>query len=291
MGEAGRSAPSGARPGEGRRLGAAGIGPQKTGTTWLDECLRHHPALCLPDRVRETFFLDRRFDRGWDWYWSHFEGCSAGQTPVEVAPTWFDAAGAPGRLHAHNPECRVVATLRDPAERSWSLYLHQRRKGRVGADFRRAAEEIPRIVGASRYAEHLPRWTGRFGRERVHVILLDDAAERPLAVLRGLYRFLGIEPPAEPPDAATERVYPASLPRFPALARWATRVSAWLRDRGHHRLVDAVKDAGGKLAYRGGGARPDLPPELRAELADEFDEDVRYVEELTGRDLEAWRAP
>lgn len=272
------------------RLGLAAVGPQKTGTTWLYECLRPHPVLCFPDRVKETFFLDRRWDRGWDWYWSHFEGCSGDQTRAEVAPTWFDVPEAAGRLAAHNPACRIVVTLRDPAERSHSLWLHHRRKGRVGGDFRRAAEEIPRIVEASRYGEHLPRWIERFGRERVHLVLQDDVDGRPGEVLARLYGFLGLEPPEEPPEAATERVYAGSLPRFPALARWTTRAAGWLRERGRHRLVDAVKELGGKLAYRGGGETPDLDPELRAELARAFEEDVRYVERLLGRDLEGWRA-
>lgn len=274
-----------------RRLGLAAVGPQKTGTTWLYECLRPDRRLCFPDRVKETFFLDRRYDRGWDWYWSHFEGCDPGQMRAEVAPTWFDVPEAADRLYAHNPECRIVVTLRDPAERSHSLWLHHRRKGRVGAEFRRAAEEIPRIVDASRYGEHLPQWIERFGREGVHMILQEDVAERPAQVLRSLYRFLEVEPPDELPDVARDRVYYASLPRFPVLARWTTRAAGWLRDRGLHRLVDAVRAAGAGLAYRGGGKPPDLDPELRAELVDEFEEDVRYVERLTGRDLEAWRSP
>lgn len=274
-----------------RRLALAAVGPQKTGTTWLYECLRSDRRLCFPDQVKETFFLDRRYDRGWDWYWSHFEGCDPGQMRAEVAPTWFDVPETAERLHAHSPGCRIVVTLRDPAERSRSLWLHHRRKGRVGADFRRAVEKIPRIVGASRYGEHLPTWIERFGREGVHVAFQDDMADRPSEALLALYRFLGLDAPTELPDAARERVYSASLPRFPILARWTTRTAEWLRDRGVHRLVDAVKVAGAGLLYRGGGEPPELDPELRAELVDEFEEDVRYVERLTGRDLEAWRSP
>lgn len=273
-----------------RRLAVAGVGPQKTGTTWLYECLRAHPALCFPDRVKETFFLDRRFDRGWDWYWSHFRECGEAQNPAEVGPTWFDVPEAARRLEEHNPRCRIIVTLRDPVERSRSLWHHHRRKGRVGADFRSAVEEIPRILEASRYGEHLPQWVERFGPEQVHLILQDDMADRPAEVLGQLYRFLGIDEPEELPSAAEERVYSATLPRCPPLARWTTRVAGWLRERGHHRIVDAVRDAGGKLAYRGGDEPPDLDPGLRARLVREFEEDVRYVERLTSRDLESWRS-
>ena len=274
------------------RLDAAGVGPQKTGTTWLDACLREHPALCLPEGVKETFFLDRHFERGWDWHGTHFEGCGPDRLRAEVGPTWFGAPAAARRLHERSPGCRIVATLRDPAARSWSLYRHHRRKGRVGEDFREAAERIPRILGASRYAEHLPRWIERFGPDRVHVVLLDDVRERPGRVLAELCGFLEVAPFDGVPGAARERVNPAGRARSRPLARLASGASRWLRDRGLHGVADLAKRIGGRLVYGedagdGGG----MPAGLRAELVAVFEEDVRFVEELTGRDLEGWRSP
>lgn len=273
------------------RLDAAGVGPQRTGTTWLDACLREHPGLCLPDGVKETFFLDRHFDRGWDWHAGHFERCGPERLRAEVGPTWFDAPGAAGRLHARSPDCRILVTLRDPAGRSWSLYRHHRRKGRVGEDFREAVDRIPRIVEASRYGEHLPRWIERFGRERVRVVLLDDVRERPAAVLEEVCSFLEVAPFDEAPAAAEERVYAGRRARSPGLARLAVGASRWLRDRGLHGAADLARRLTGGLVYGEPDGDEGMPPSLRAELAAAFEEDVRCVEELTGRDLEAWRAP
>ena len=272
-------------------LDAAGIGPQKTGTTWLDACLRAHPDLCLPQGVKETFFLDRRFGRGWGWHGAHFEGCGPDRLRAEVGPTWFDVPEAAARLADHDPGCRIVPTLRDPAERSWSLYLHHRRKGRVGEDFRAAVREIPRITGASRYGEHLPRWIDAFGGERVHPVLLQDVRADPHAVLAELWGFLGLDAPEEPPAAARRRVNPAAGARSPVLARWAVGASRWLRDRGLHGLVDGVRRAVGGIVYRRAEERPAMPAPLRAELVERFADDVRFVEGMTGRDLSAWRSP
>lgn len=275
------------------RLAAVGVGPQRTATTWLHACLAPHPELCLPRRVKETFFLDRRFDRGWDWYWAHFGDCPPGGLRAEIAPTLFDVPEAAARLREHNPTCRILASLRDPAERAVSLWLDYRRKGLAGASFREACRRRPEILEASRYAEHLPRWIEAFGRERVHVLLVDDVAERPEAVLGDVYGFLGVEPPEEPPPAARRRVYPGSLPRFPALARAAARAARWLRGRGLHWPLEAARKWGLRDAvFRGGGeGRPEPPPELRRELVAAFEEDVVYVEELMGRELPGWRAP
>lgn len=276
--------------GSGRVLGAVGVGPQRTATTWLHACLAPHPRLCLPERVKETFFLDRRFDRGWDWYWGHFGPCPPGGLRAEVAPTLFHRPEAIRRLRDHNPACRILASLRDPAERAVSLWLHHRRKGRAGADFRDAADGHPAILEASRYAEHLPRWIEAFGRERVHVILVDDVEDGPREVLEGVYRFLGVEPPAEAPEAARRRVYAGSLPRFPRLARAAARAARWLRRRGVHWPLEAARKTGLRGAVLGGGGEADgADPALRADLVAAFREDVRYVEDLLGRELPGWR--
>lgn len=272
-------------------LDVAGVGPQRTGTTWLDACLREHPELCLPEEVKETFFLDRHFERGWDWHAGHFERCGPERLRTEVGPTWFDVPEVPGRLHERAPDCRIVATLRDPAERSWSLYRHHRRKGRVGEDYREAVEEIPRIVEASRYGEHLPRWIDRFGSERVHVILLDDVRERPEAVLEELCDSLEVAPFDEAPASAEERVYAGRRARHPSLARLAVGASRWLRDRGLHGVADLARRLTGGLVYGTPDEDEGMPPALRAELAAAFEEDVRFIEELTGRDLDRWRAP
>jgi len=50
------------------RLDFVGGGPQRTGSTWLDRVLRAHPALCLPENVKETKFFDQHFNKGLDWY-------------------------------------------------------------------------------------------------------------------------------------------------------------------------------------------------------------------------------
>lgn len=270
------------------QLSIVGVGPQRSGTTWLYECLRHHPQLYLPDGVKETFFFDQRFDRGWQWYWSHFPR-PEGRRLVEVAPTYFDVSESADRIHAHNPECRVVVTLRDPAERSFSLYLHHRRKGRLECEFPDAIDRMPRILDSSRYRRHIHRWRERFGPERVHVILLDDIAKDPLAVLRGFYRFADLQEVA-PPPGAHQRINAGGVAASRQLARWAWKVAHWLRERRLYQAVGLARQLGFRRVYGSDGARlPELPADERAKLIGLFEEDIAYVEELLGRPLPEWR--
>src|SRR4051812_6874199 len=46
------------------------IGPPRTGTSWLHEVLSKRVSLSHP--TKETRFFDKHFDRGLEWYASHY---------------------------------------------------------------------------------------------------------------------------------------------------------------------------------------------------------------------------
>jgi hypothetical protein len=274
---------------EAMRLELVGVGPQRAGTTWLFECLRDHPELCFPRAVKETFFFDRHFASGWAWYLAHFDAPGPGQRLAEIGPTYFADPAAAERIHAHNPGCRVIVSLRDPAARTFSLYLHHLKKGRVHGDFAAALRQMPELLETSRYAVHLPRWLAVFGAEQVRVVLHDDIAREPERVLDEVYAFAGLAPVPAPREAR-ERVNAASLPRYPRLARAATAGADWLRGRGLYGAVNLAKRLGLKRVYRGRrGGVPALDHETRALLVRRLEPDIAYVETLLGRELPGWR--
>jgi hypothetical protein len=268
-------------------LAALGVGPQRTGTTWLWECLRAHPDLCLPRGVKETTFFDARFDAGWPWYAAHFAHRRPGQRCMEIGATYFEDAAAAARVRLHAPECRVVVTLRDPAARTYSLYLHHARKGRLRGDFDRALVEQPWLLDGSRYRVHLERWRALFGPGRVAVVLLDDVVADPGAVLARVQAFLGVRA-LPPPPAAFERINGASLPAHRGLARAAARAAARLHGAGWHTPVAVARRLGLHHVY-GGRAVPALDPTARARLIAALEPDIAFVETLLGRPLPAWR--
>jgi hypothetical protein len=239
--------------------------------------------------VKETFFLDRRFEKGWLWYWTHFQHCLGDQICAEIGPSYFDAPETAPRLRGHNPHARIIINLRDPADRSFSLYLHHTRRGRLDGTFQEAVAEMPRIIDSSHYRKHMSRWIEAFGRERVLIILLQDISSSPEQVLGQVYDFLKV-PHIPLPAVAKKRVYIASLPRFPILAKLATLGSEWLRDRRLYGPLQLAKKVGLKRVYTGDSdSLPTLVPETREVLIREFELDIAYVEDLLGRSLDEWR--
>jgi hypothetical protein len=270
-------------------LTMVGVGPQRTGTTWLYECLREHPQLCFPAGVKETSFFGERFSKGWPWYEAHFQHRREGQLCAEVAAVYFDIPEAAQRIRDHNSKCRVIITLRDPVARSYSLYLHHWKKGRLNCDFREAIREMPRIVDSSRYRIHINRWQKIFGSGQVLVILLDDISSCPELVLERTYEFVGIQK-IPVPDKARGPINVASLPASHGLASLATHGADWLRGRGWYGPIELAKKFGLKKIYGGSESPlPPLQPEIRRLLIQEFRPDIEYVEEMLQRPLPQWR--
>lgn len=263
------------------------VGPQKTATSWLDHMVRTHPQLHVPTDTKETFYWDRHFHLGREWYDAHFHK-SEGQLCGEIAPSYFHQALVRTRLAESKERCKVIVTLRAPAERAISMYHHHVRKGRVSGSFWQAVDAYPEIVDASHYARHIEEWRALVGDDNILIVLHDDIAQRPMLVLQELSRFLNVAdfPNTTPAD---ERVYAGRMVRSPGLAGAATRMAAWLRKYRLYKVVNILKFLQINRIYERSGS-PTLEPLAsdKEQLFALFAEDVRYVEQVVGRDLQQW---
>jgi hypothetical protein len=272
------------------RLHFVGVGPQRTGTTWLEELLRRHRSVCLPDGIKETMYFDLYYDHGRGWYLDHFAHRKGGQRCGEICPTYFDVAAAAERIHALTPDCRILVSLRDPVDRALSLYRHHLAKGRVNGSFDEAVRQVPQIVDAGRYSVHIPRWVQRFGRDRVAFVWVEDMERTPQAVFGDVCRFLEL-PELPMPTIGHRKINVGKATRAPGLARGVTALQYWLRERHLYRL------ARGRLARRikrllftdDPGRLLGLTAGDRQRMQELFEPDIRFLEELLGRDLSAWR--
>lgn len=267
------------------------IGPQKAGTTWIHRYLESRGDVCLPHGVKETMFFDRCFDKGEAWYDRHFHLNSQQRLTVEVAPTYFHHPRVPERVRDTLGDISLLCTLRDPAERSFSLYLHMRRYGMTACkDFRSAVERHPEIIETSRYATHLERWFDVFGHERILVLFQEDLAERPADYTANLCRHLQI-PFQEAGEALEERINAAALPASPGLAAAGQRIADGLRAAGLYPLINMAKSIGLKSVFfgRSEGELPRLSESERRWLVGILLPEIDRLEAMLDKDLSSWR--
>src|SRR5690554_3991052 len=105
------------------KLDFIGVGPMRAGTTWLHHALSQHPEIVLP-REKETFYFDRYFDRGEAWYAAHFEERLGSALYGEIGASYFSSDAARERIYASSPGALIIVSVREPAERAFSSFIH-----------------------------------------------------------------------------------------------------------------------------------------------------------------------
>ncbi len=268
------------------------IGPTKSGTSWIDAYLRGRPEVVLPATLKETFFFDKRFDRGLPWYESFFDQNRKSRAFVEVAPSYFAKPQAARRLAEILPKAHVICTLRDPLDRAVSHYFHYLKCGEPDIGFDKMAAKHPTLLEAGLYYKNLLMWQELLGKDRVHVLLYDQMIKDLDSFCRNICTILNI--PHEPPAAeiAEEKVNEAGVPRYRLLARLARVGADELRSMGAGRFVNRFRPL--RQIVFGSAPAKERKQEIRRQALEyyrTFAPDYAKLEDLLGIDLSGWRRP
>jgi hypothetical protein len=198
------------------------VGAQKAGTTSLYRMLRKHPQIHMP-RTKELHFFDTHWDRGVDWYAAQFTPKLWERRRGEATPYYLYRPIVRERMAQVVPRARIVVILRNPVDRAYSHYWHDLRRfelerhdrevfptfetavaferpyllghliGREGPELWKEAEgRRGTYVRRGEYADQLEPFFDTYGRDRVHVMLLEDLIGDRERSLRDLFGFLGV---------------------------------------------------------------------------------------------------
>ncbi len=205
------------------------LGVQRGGTTSLYNYLCQHPWVAAASG-KELHFFDNQYEPTLASYRAHFplkyrlvlhrrrkRGFSRQRALTgEASPYYLYHPLVPQRVAAHLPQARLIALLRNPAERAVSHYWHEHRKGREPLEMLAAFEaEAERIapewqavasgqvphspilqrhsyLSRGHYAEQLERWWAHFPRPQLLVLRSEDLFEKPQTVFEQVEAFLGL---------------------------------------------------------------------------------------------------
>ncbi len=207
---------SGLRSAEGLSLPTfLGLGPGQSGSTWMFEHLSKHPDVYFPS-TKELNYFDRHIH---DWSLRSYASMFApglGKVSGEITPGYSvlrrDRIGFVRRVM---PEVRLILTVRDPVERSWSAAR------RVLAKLGKSLEEFgdvefyeylrkewayrpkdgPVVKGdyepgllEGHYSNIIDNWLGHFPHEQLLIVLFGQIEEDPEGLLRTVCQHIGVSP-------------------------------------------------------------------------------------------------
>lgn len=196
------------------------VGQFKSGTTALWEILKRHPQIFMPDAKELWFFApELRSDAGssrrpatLEGYLSLFTTATPEQRVGEATPSYLMSHTAARRIASVQPDARIIAILRDPADflRSFHMQAVQNRtetendlrKAMALEESRREGRNIPRFAPRPqellysdhvRYVEQLRRYHAVFAPEQVLVLIYEDFREDNEATVGKVLRFLEVD--------------------------------------------------------------------------------------------------
>jgi len=255
------------------------IGAQKCGTSALHYYLGQHPEIWMSKPKELNFFIKKRnWERGLDWYESHFR--AERKVLGEASPNYTNYPrfkGVAHRMHTVLPDARLIYMVRDPIDRIVSAYLHNRNKGRIDAPL----EEVVTARGStylrrSRYHRQVRRFMRYYPKSQLLIVEREDLLDERRETLAGVFRFLGVDDAFWTPKYEQLR-HETPTRRSTTMGRVGERVSPDLARRVQSRVTGAATVE-----------RPLVSEELRERLATKLKPDTDRFREFAGREFAHW---
>jgi len=203
------------------------IGAMKSGTTSLFHYLSQHPGFMAPS-VKEIHYFDSRLRHsfGENWYRTHFphkdelkaraEKIGYPALTAEATPAMISRFYALNAAHTL-PNAKIIILLRNPVDRAYSHYHHQRRslrgeplsfwdalqseRSRTEHDMTLNREDPKRAGGAMKcytylqrghYIDQIEDWMQFYPREQIGIFSYDALTQSPNRVCNDVCAFVGL---------------------------------------------------------------------------------------------------
>jgi hypothetical protein len=219
------------------------VGPEKTASTFVQKILELHPDIRLPRGIKETFFFERFFDNGVNWYLGRFDLSDENPHLVEVAPGCFCEEDAIARIKATFPQARIIICAREPVERTISHYNHLRRYGYLNAPFADSLNPDEKPVKASLYQRYCPMWEEAFGADNVKMLDMELLRRDAKAFAQSVFAAADITPIEVPEAVLSARSNESAAPRHFWVARVATSLSNLMKRHGLYKFLDVLRNS------------------------------------------------
>jgi len=267
-----------------------GLGPIRSGTTWVHELLFGHSQVATT-RMKEVNFFNSHFDQGVSWYEEQFRPTTrATRLRADISPFYMMDPTVCDRIQRTVRNPTLMINMRSPYERVLSWYQKYRQDdhpiGWLASDAKVHAEALE--IGLT--AAMLRQYGERFGRDRLILVDYTDLKSDPIGLAERLQRRLGLD--VETPPSVTRQVNASVKYRSAALRRLVHLGGPVVRKMSPelfyamkfgplHDLIFAKQRIVGPSAEQKIGAI--------ASLRTAFEADISRLEDTLDRDLSAWR--
>jgi hypothetical protein len=180
-------------------------GAQKCATTWLYQCLKEHPQIFVPNQNITNFF-NINYYRGFDWYYEWYKDVTDEKAIFDTSMTYMRDSFVPERIYRFNSNAKFIFSLRNPIDRAFSHYWHEKKKGKISFSFEDALfysqvgnyDLYENWIKGGFYYEHIQRFLKYFPLSQMLFIFFEDIKNNPVQVNKDIYRFANVDTSFKP---------------------------------------------------------------------------------------------
>lgn len=295
------------------------IGAAKSGTTALYSYLKQHPDVYMSSLKEPRFFafegetLSFRGPKGHGArfnketitdlksYQALFDDVKNEKAIGEASPAYLSSAEkASERIHHYLPNTKLIAILRQPAERAYSSFLHTVKSGmetNLNFEVALASEEkrvrdnwgaIWQHRSLGFYYDQLVPYYKLFSKEQMRVYLYDDLQADAVGLIQNVCEFLEVDSTFVPD--VSFRVNRSGIPRSRWLYQFLKSPDNKFRDVLKPLIPKTLRKSAVKKVKTSNIVRPEISADMRQRLTLEYKDDILKLQDLIQRDLSAWLA-
>lgn len=271
-----------------------GIGPQRSGSTWLYQQLRNHPEVYMSDR-KEINFFDKNYHKGVDWYKKFFSDSSEKKFLAvgEVSPAYLYSEKTPELIYHLLPDVKFISILRNPSHRAFSQYKYAVRNNK---EQRRLLEYLQQtdVIERGFYSEQIQKYYKFFPAENFLFLIFEEIMSDPCLGLSKIAMFLDIDSNKFDSNLATKKINSSENFRFEEFSRFVRKILKKQREKDflyNDYLINILKDIYIKLPVSILQKNDEIifDSESYALLSQVYEPEVLRLEKILNINLSVWK--
>ncbi len=266
------------------------IGAGKCGTTSLHNYLDQHPQVYICPQ-KETFFFmaeeKRQQNQKWgavtsiEEYSKLFSQAPENSVIGEISTVYYSHKDSASLIHQYIPQTKIIAILRDPAQRAFSDYQMHFRKGREKRDFSTTIKAQRKYIRQGFYYAELKPFFEIFARDQIKILLYEDLCKNSLSFMQDLFRYIEVDDQFIPD--MSKRGRDSALPKNAVLNRLLSKQNLLTKA-----LTNLIPNSITNKLIKQNSYKPKLSDKDRSQLVQIYREDILQLQELLELDLSAW---